>query len=182
MRGSATSNLPRRRLSSHRLAPLPVSGSPNIQLAANCRPITNWSAHCPASRRSIPCHTHADARLTGAPFIHTWSWESYVAYESTAPAGNPSIVQLIAAVIVGLVLLTRGSGPPILKAQAPPCDIVCEDAKAGNPSTEWDVVGWGDPDIQGFATDMSVNRGQTVHFKISSSTGARCGRRGAAAR
>ena len=81
-------------------------------------------------------------------------------------ATRPSF-QLIAAVIVALVLLTRGSGPPILKAQAP-CDIVCENAKAGNPSTEWDITGSGDSTIQGFATDISVNRGQTVHFKISS--------------
>ena len=28
----------------------------------------------------------------------------------------------------------------------------------------------GDPAIQGFATDISVNQGQTVHFKIDSLT------------
>src|SRR5204862_6676243 len=36
----------------------------------------------------------------------------------------------------------------------------------GAPSDEWDVVGAGNPTIQGFATDISVNRGQTIHFKI----------------
>jgi WD40 repeat protein len=44
--------------------------------------------------------------------------------------------------------------------------IVAENCKPGNPSTEWDVVGAGDLSIQGFATDISVNRGQTVEFKI----------------
>jgi WD40 repeat protein len=44
--------------------------------------------------------------------------------------------------------------------------IVAENCKPGNPSTEWDVVGAGDLSIQGFATDISVNRGQTVNFKI----------------
>lgn len=44
--------------------------------------------------------------------------------------------------------------------------IVTENALPGNPKTEWDVSGSGDPNIQGFATDMSVNKGQTVRFKI----------------
>ncbi len=58
-------------------------------------------------------------------------------------------------------------------AQAPPSctppngnPIACENALAGNPASEWDVAGAGDPTIQGFATDISVNRGQTVSFKI----------------
>src|SRR5207245_8367674 len=37
----------------------------------------------------------------------------------------------------------------------------------GNSSTEWDISGSGDSSIQGFATDISVNQGQTVHFKIN---------------
>jgi WD40 repeat protein len=45
--------------------------------------------------------------------------------------------------------------------------IVCENSKAGNPSSEWDVSGAGDSSIQGFATDISVNRGQTARFKIN---------------
>src|SRR5215469_4399138 len=45
--------------------------------------------------------------------------------------------------------------------------IVCENALTGNPATEWDISGAGDPNIQGFATDISVNVGQTVRFKIN---------------
>ena len=44
--------------------------------------------------------------------------------------------------------------------------IVCENSRTGNPSSEWDISGAGDPSIQGFATDISVNRGETVRFKI----------------
>ncbi len=44
--------------------------------------------------------------------------------------------------------------------------IVCENARLGNPASEWDVSGAGDSSIQGFATDISVNRGETVRFKI----------------
>jgi hypothetical protein len=46
-------------------------------------------------------------------------------------------------------------------------DIVSENALPGNPPAEWDVPASGDPTIQGFATEMSVNRGTTVRFKIN---------------
>jgi Domain of unknown function (DUF4082)/Viral BACON domain/Bacterial Ig domain/Putative binding domain, N-terminal len=46
-------------------------------------------------------------------------------------------------------------------------DIVCENSKTGNPSSDWDVEGGGDDTIQGFATTISVNQGQTVYFKIN---------------
>jgi hypothetical protein len=54
---------------------------------------------------------------------------------------------------------------------AGPCDppaneIVCENSKPGSPPSQWDVEGAGDPSIQGFATDISVNRGEAVHFKV----------------
>src|SRR3954465_4549814 len=44
--------------------------------------------------------------------------------------------------------------------------IVTENALPGNPASEWDISGAGDLSIQGFATDISVNKGETVHFKI----------------
>ena len=44
--------------------------------------------------------------------------------------------------------------------------VACENTAAGNPSSEWNVSGSGDASIQGFATSISVNRGETVHFKI----------------
>jgi hypothetical protein len=46
--------------------------------------------------------------------------------------------------------------------------IVAENCKPGNPATEWDVNGSGDPRIQGFATDISVNAGETIAFKVKS--------------
>jgi WD40 repeat protein/methionine-rich copper-binding protein CopC len=54
---------------------------------------------------------------------------------------------------------------------AGPCDtpanaIVSENCKPGNPASEWDINGVGDTSIQGFATDISVNQGDTVQFKI----------------
>ncbi len=47
-----------------------------------------------------------------------------------------------------------------------PNPVVCENALPGDPPSDWQVQGVGDPTIQGFATSMSVNVGQTVSFKI----------------
>jgi hypothetical protein len=44
--------------------------------------------------------------------------------------------------------------------------IACENSKPGNSAGQWDIVGAGSSSIQGFATDISVNRGEIVRFKI----------------
>jgi uncharacterized protein YjdB len=44
--------------------------------------------------------------------------------------------------------------------------ITVENANAGTPASQWDITGAGDLSIQGFATDISVNKGGTVQFKI----------------
>lgn len=44
--------------------------------------------------------------------------------------------------------------------------ISVENALAGTPQSQWDISGAGDLTIQGFATDMSFNLGDTVKFKI----------------
>ena len=80
-----------------------------------------------------------------------------------------------AAVAALLVLSgTSRSASPNLSAQSS-CGAnatVCENQNTGAPASEWDVNGAGDPSIQGFTTDISVDRGQTVRFKIKTdSTG-----------
>jgi Bacterial Ig domain len=45
--------------------------------------------------------------------------------------------------------------------------IVTENSQAGAPASEWDILGTDDGSIEGFATEMSVNLGETVHFKIN---------------
>ena len=49
--------------------------------------------------------------------------------------------------------------------------IVTENANTGNPISEWGVPDFRDNRIAGFATKMSLNRGQTVHFKINVQSG-----------
>ncbi len=45
-----------------------------------------------------------------------------------------------------------------------------ENELPGNPRSEWDISGGGDSSIVGFATNMSVNRGNTINFKIKTTS------------
>ena len=60
-------------------------------------------------------------------------------------------------------------------ADVPSCTgnaIVCENQLPGTPQSVWDVSGAGDSSIQGFATQISVNLGQTEQFKINTDASA----------
>ena len=73
---------------------------------------------------------------------------------------------------------SSGRAPPSRHRPATPASppngnaITCENALPGTPQADWDVAGAGDLSIQGFATDISVNRGQTVQFKIDTDAAA----------
>jgi hypothetical protein len=88
-----------------------------------------------------------------------------------------AILTPVAPVVRATLLATLGLLAFVLSmgvdhAQAAPCDapivneIVCENSKPGTPRSEWDVSGAGSPSIQGFATDISVDQGETVGFKV----------------
>ena len=51
-------------------------------------------------------------------------------------------------------------GPPVVNP------VVCENSLPGDPPSDWEVTGAGDSTIQGFATQMGVDVGQTEYFKI----------------
>ena len=89
----------------------------------------------------------------------------------------------LALTLLGITLPAQGCDPPKSESKSPlssmtddiqtnPCTlptnpIACENSKPGSPQTQWDTNGGrDDPYIMGFATDISVNRGETVHFKI----------------
>src|SRR5215204_6436474 len=67
------------------------------------------------------------------------------------------------------VLLFTGLKPT---AAAQTNAIVLENLKPGNPSSQWDISGSGDASIQGFATQISVNKGETVRFKVKTTAAA----------
>ncbi len=73
------------------------------------------------------------------------------------------------ALLVVLGLLSVGASPAL--AEEDKCGeaanpIVCENALPGDPMSNWQVNGVGNPEIEGYATSMSVNVGQTESFKI----------------
>ena len=76
------------------------------------------------------------------------------------------------ALLAFLLVAGGGLGAGAAPAAAAPCDppianqIACENTKPGNPASEWDVSGAGSAAIQGFATDISVDQGETVSFKV----------------
>jgi hypothetical protein len=81
---------------------------------------------------------------------------------------------LLDRVVLGVVLtlgLLLGALPSVAAADcaSPANAIVAENCKPGSPPSEWDIQGAGSTSLQGFATDMSVNRGSTVRFKIDAS-------------
>ena len=58
------------------------------------------------------------------------------------------------------------ASPALGDCSSPANAIVAENCLPGTPQSQWDISGAGDSSIQGFTTDISVNRGQTVAFKI----------------
>ena len=67
-------------------------------------------------------------------------------------------------------------GAPAAQA-AEPCatgsnPVVCENSKAGADPAEWDITASGDASIQGFSTDVSVNVGSRIDFKIDTNASA----------
>jgi len=61
-------------------------------------------------------------------------------------------------------------------ALAAPCDppvtnpILCENSIPGNPSSEWDITASGSANIAGFASDISINKGDTINFKVDTNS------------
>ena len=76
---------------------------------------------------------------------------------------------LVGAAIAGTLAIAPAAhascGSPVNEVEA-------ENCKPGTSSAIWDVPGAGDTNIQGFATDISVDQGGTVGFKIDTDASA----------
>jgi N,N-dimethylformamidase beta subunit-like protein/uncharacterized protein DUF4082/Big-like domain-containing protein/purple acid phosphatase-like protein/Ig-like domain-containing protein len=66
-----------------------------------------------------------------------------------------------------VVLLAFSALRAFSSCGSPANPIEAENCKVGNPAAQWDLAGPSDPTIQGFATDISVNVGGTITFKIN---------------
>src|SRR5207302_5409978 len=91
-------------------------------------------------------------------------------------AGLKAGASLLALTLFGvaLPLITNAGGASAAGPCGPPVVsvIACENTVIGDPKSDWLVAGAGDQTLQGYPTSMSVNVGQTVSFKISSTQAA----------
>jgi hypothetical protein len=92
---------------------------------------------------------------------------------------HPKIVRAMTAIVTTLVLAlsitVTAAAPSALAAST--CGltinpIVCENSKPGTSPAIWDIDGAGDDSIQGFSTDISVNVGSTIGFKVDTDASA----------
>src|SRR5215510_15113061 len=94
---------------------------------------------------------------------------SVTGVSSRRTIGRRSVIGFVLAVLLSLISLVDARpaaaagpcGPPVTSV------IACENTKTGDPPGDWQVSGAGDSTIQGFATQMSVNAGQSESFKIN---------------
>src|SRR5215831_11694828 len=79
------------------------------------------------------------------------------------------VIGLILAVLLGVLSLVNARSASAAGPCGPPVTsvIACENTLPGDPPSDWQVNGIGDSTIQGFATAMSVQPGDTESFKIS---------------
>ena len=87
------------------------------------------------------------------------------------PTGRRSAPSWSRLAFQRVLLLTAAHGLLAFSAfatcSAPRNAIEAENCLPGSPASQWYVQGTGSKNIQGFTTDISVNAGQTVFFKIS---------------
>ncbi|MCP3395145.1 DUF4082 domain-containing protein [Bradyrhizobium sp. CCGB12] len=110
-------------------------------------PLINWNALPGGGETGIGTPTAPIGILSGSVTIA----------KATAP---PASRQAATTESTGLLAAAAASTNP----------VVLENQKPGNPQSEWDIVGAGSSNIEGFATDISVNRGNRVDFKINTNS------------
>jgi hypothetical protein len=79
------------------------------------------------------------------------------------------IISLVLVVLLSVVSMANARPAAAASPCGPPVTsvIACENTLPGDPPSDWQVSGAGDSTIQGFATSMSVNAGETENFKIN---------------
>ncbi len=72
----------------------------------------------------------------------------------------------LGGLVATLLLLLAVAPSAEASCAAPANEIEAENCQSGSPPSQWDISGAGSSNIQGFATDISVPQGGTVHFKV----------------
>jgi len=107
-----------------------------------------------------------DAPSTTMTFTPSALMPASTAITVTLAGGASGVKDLAGNAMAANFAWTFTTGTVSAQCQAPANPIVAENCLAGSPSSQWDVVGAGDASILGFATQISVNRGSAISFKV----------------
>jgi Domain of unknown function (DUF4082)/Bacterial Ig-like domain/Bacterial Ig domain len=80
---------------------------------------------------------------------------------------EPRIKDIAGNALVASASWSLTTGAPSAACVAPANTIVAENCRPGQSVSAWDITGAGDPTIQGYAAQFSINRGSTVQFKVN---------------
>ncbi|MBW9113777.1 DUF4082 domain-containing protein [Rhizobium cauense] len=109
--------------------------------------------------------------VSTAPVLRLLAADVPAAEVETTPTSEPATVPVTASLTTLTAVAgsdTTAEATPTEPTAAPTLNkIALENMKQGNPISEWGIDGDGDGNIQGFATEISTNIGQTVDFKIA---------------
>lgn len=155
---SAARNAPITATFNEPLDPASVSGSSVVLRGPGASAVTGTVSYDAATRTV----SFAPAAQLAASTTYTLTLQGSTAPGITDTKGNTMPAD------VNVAFTTAQPGV----CDAPGNAIVAENCKPGANPTEWDVTGIGDPSIQGFATDISANRGSSVSFKIDTTASA----------
>ncbi|WP_454618196.1 DUF4082 domain-containing protein [Bradyrhizobium cenepequi] len=118
-------------------------------------PLANWKTQLPGGGET------ASGTTTGQ--IGILSGSVTTATPQVAPAPSPGLRAAAATTTTATAAATTTTTAAATSTNP----IVLENQKPGNPESEWGIDGAGDSNIEGFATDISVNHGSTISFKIN---------------
>jgi hypothetical protein len=113
-----------------------------------------------------------NATTRQASFVPNAALAASTTYTATLKGGatDPRIKDAAGNALVQDVswgFTTAAAGGGTGGCTSPANATVAENCLTGNAASEWDITGAGDLSIQGYATQISVNRGASVGFKVS---------------
>ena len=133
-----------------------------------------WNVDPSAALNSAETSALASAAEDPRSDINAWSesWRSEYSIvlrgaRTLTGALNEGQPVLNNTVDLGLLSDPSSSTSGVQSATASTNPIVLENMLPGNPQSEWGIDGGGSANIEGFATDISVDNGHTVSFKIN---------------
>jgi hypothetical protein len=163
--------------------PSPVNGSSNVAVNTTVTATFNESIDPSTVTAAnfelrngvsalVPASVSYNAGTRTATLTPSALLSGTTAFTATLRGGATGIKDLGGNALAANVVWSFTTEVPGGVCASPANAVVAENCLAGNAASEWDIVGAGDPSIQGYAAQFSVNRGTTVQFKVDTSAAA----------